>query len=862
MEEEDDNGLDFKVRRQKSSGSVKRARQRAAVGLPPEGYRDPLEPEPLRIASNRTTPNRTPPSRTPPLRSENDSPQYPEYSPHGSRRPPKPPLRSTEHPSPTTSSPTDISAPRWPPPLQSPADVQKPSDAVLNSSSPRGPPPQRPPRPDAGPPIPDQPSINYWENGFVHPLAMGGRSLEDSDSPVMSSFSGPIPEFPIPFIPPTVTPPRRNLGPPPSARKGGSNFYPQNTFVTPIPEEQSETHSSFASSHVIPASWGDGPPDYSMGSGIDEEGDDESYSPNSTNNGRESRVGEHDESTGLVRKVSIGKPGKPALKSIKGKEEDGAPFGGQAGTGQELQSGPNAGVETFLAPSSNDNSPEGTPHSRIAKTSYHASQPGSASPSSPVDPTVAKILGGLEKGGALSTGGTATPLTSTAPSMSEKGARRPPRLNLDAVKEGEPRSSATSLPELIRRATRLASNLDRGRTASRIGILEMLEKEKSQHSRNGSISDMLDAFPSPSLTTPTGGRHGSRFSSPLPHSGLNRGFTASDRQLDYQRTSYRRRCCGMPVWAFILLCIILLLLVAAAVVIPITLVVLPRQNNDSGSGTVGQCQKSFPCSNDGTSFVHANACRCICANGFTGASCGMAPENSCVTANFSASSTVYENATIGAGVERIISSANRNFSLPLQPINLLAVFSSQNLTCTSETALITFDSRTQRRDILPPSLTSAGLRILELLPQLKPSAIQLHPRAAASHGADSDNQAAVTSNGLVFAAPTRANGGSSPQATSTSVSSNPSSSSSPSTSGKVTPTILDFARTAVLLILQERGLPAAFSAQESMQALLGDKVGNTFNTSVADVGANVSIDWRPMIVNLGNGTSFGGMGSA
>ncbi|KAI4209483.1 MAG: hypothetical protein LQ351_007614 [Letrouitia transgressa] len=864
MEEEKDIGTGYEIRRQKSSGSVKRARQRAAAGLSSEDYRDPLEPEPLNIPSNRTTPNRTPPSRTPPQRSNNGSPQYPEYTPHGNRKPPEPPSRTPQRPSPTSSSPVTPPAPRWPPSPQSPANLQKTQSPAAEAMSPRGPPPQRPPRPAMVPPLSEQQPENYWENDFMPIPTQGSRKFDVPRGSPTDTTPSTIPEYQTPFTPQYALPPRRNLGPPPSARKGGANFYPQNTFVTPIPEEQSETHSSFASSHVIPASWGDGPPEYYMESGIDEEEDDDIQSPNSTNDGRESRSGDHDESTELVRKVSIGKPGKPALKSVKSQESDREDPGEQPKSGQEVQFGPGAGVATFLAPSSNSNSPDTTPKVQgTADTSQPTSYPESSSPQSPVDPTVAKILGGLEKGGALNTGGTVTPLTSTAHSTSEKGSKRPARLNLDAVRESEPRGSATSLPELIRRATKLASNLDRGRTASRIGILDLLEREKSKHpSRNGSISDMLAAFPSPSLATPTGERHGSRLPSPLAHSGLSKGYTASTGQSYYREPARRRKCCGMPVWAFFLLCIILLLLVAAAVVIPITLVVLPRQNDDSGAPT-GGCKKSFPCSNGGTSFVQDRSCRCICANGFTGASCDAAPGSGCITIDINDSGSVYRNATIGTGVNRIFAGADASFGIPLQPAKLLSLFSSQNLTCPSESALITFNGRFQRRTLTLMSRPIRELRLVELLSEPRPSPILLNPRTAASKAVG--DQAAVTSNGLVFAAPTRAGGASSPKATGSPSSSSPdsppsSSSSSPSAAGTVTSTILEFARTVVLFIFQEHDLLAAASAQQRMQDILGNE--QNFNTSAVDVGRGVRIDWEHMTVDLGNGTLFGGKGTA
>lgn len=63
-------------------------------------------------------------------------------------------------------------------------------------------------------------------------------------------------------------------------------------------------------------------------------------------------------------------------------------------------------------------------------------------------------------------------LPNAAPTMSDKrpGARRPPRLDINAVRDAEARGSLSSLSDLIRRATKLASNLDRGKTASRTDL--------------------------------------------------------------------------------------------------------------------------------------------------------------------------------------------------------------------------------------------------------------------------------------------------------------------------------------------------------------------------------------------------------
>ncbi|KAL8635754.1 MAG: hypothetical protein Q9228_006790 [Teloschistes exilis] len=875
-------GDDQELRRQESSGSVKRARERAreraAAGLPPQG-RDPLEPAPLRI-----TPNRTPPRATTP------SEQNPQAS-----SPALPTPRFQPVPSPITPPSHASTTPNRPPPSDSIGARIRSNSPVQEIPKARGPPPKRPPRPDDVPPLAQnsgQHSPKYWENNFASPTGHTTFGSPGRTGPDLSPRNAS--EFPIPFIPPTPLQPRRNLGPPPSARKGGANFYPQNAFVTPISEEP-ESRSSLASSHVMPASWADGALGYDMSSGIEEEDEESVQSPSSTIDGRETRIGgDHDESMNLVRKVSVGKPGKPALKSVKDYEgvADEVP---KSASG--VQFGPGAGLPTFLAPSSNNSSPAGTPREKDIEAGHLRS--GTASPTSPIDPRVAKILGGLEKGGALSSTTTSTtPMTSKTGSMSEKGGKRPARLKLDAVKEQEPRGSATSLPELIRRATRLASNLDRGRTASRIGMLEMLEKEKSRHaSRSASISDMLAAFPSPSLATPgKGSPRSPRFPSPRSRSHLNQDFTVTPDQSEYGRTHKGRRCCGLPIWAFILLCIILLLLIAAAIIIPVTLIVLPRQDSHSGSGAVAACRKSYPCANGGTSVLEAQSCRCVCMNGFTGASCTVPADSGCSTSKVQSvdnSNILYQNATLGTSITRLLTAGIANYSIPLDPSIILSLFSSQNLTCTAENALVTFNGKPQRRrrDSLTQSSSSSSsleprlLSLDELLNKRQPPTpvFRLADRADPA-------QAAVTSNGLVYAAPSpptketaSVSSASSPASkpsissstttTSTSTNStNTNADSSASTIRPLTPNILDFARTIILFITQELGLATAVSVQEDLQLVFtpasmsssSSKSQNqeegTFNASARKVGNGIRVDWTRMTVDLGNGTLFGNRG--
>lgn len=870
------------------AGSVKRARERAAAGLPPEHPQMPPYPMPLSV---KASPRRSPQQGASPT----DRARYPQY----------PTIGSSQAQSSSGSVPLISNRPRKGPASPvSPLDYTQ-SSPIQERNVGRGPPPQRPPRPNVVPPMlqssgyrdnqpqplqyrkpqaQEQPPRNYWEDSYLDSSSSSRPLTTSTTSTRTGSSTGSIPDFPsIPAMPPMPTyqpPPRRNLGPPPSARKGGSSYYSQTSFVPPIPEENSETHSSYASSTVMPASWGDGPPEYYMGSGIDEE-EEEEDAPGG-NSGRGSSAGDHDDASGLVRKG--GNPRIMSLDTVEsGDESDRGSRGmqeldwqarqderwrpGFAGTSETDPIGrhnfrgnarlhPYSGYEsdaTFL------DSPTGeSPMPRALKTNnFSTSNAFFGTPSStgsPVDPRVDQILGHLEKGGALASSGTVSP--SAAASTTGKGTKRPPNLNLKATKEG--RDSATSLPELIRRATKLASNLDRGKTASRLGMLDMLnakEKESREKagkgSRTGSISEILAAFPSPSPTTPTGQRP-SGWPSPSPHgkSNLSRAQTVHYGSSAGHRNK-KRRCCGMPVWAFILLLIILLLLIAAAVVIPITLIVLPRQHKNN-SPTLASCQSSSPCGNGGTNVLIGKNCRCVCANGYTGFNCNTAGDNSCTTSDVpvTGSTATYKNSTLGSSIPRLITAAQSNYSIPISSYTLLSLFSVSNLSCSSENALVTFNSQSQRRDLELPLLASEVLahhrpKLLDLEEVIAaPTRTHHHPsQVLAARGA------AQTSNDIIFAAPTE----SPPAATS--------SAPAPGSDQKtITSTVLDFARTAVLFIFQETSsLEITTAALNKLQATLSN--GKTFDASETSAGGNITVDLSALTVGFGNGTLYGGKGT-
>lgn len=909
-----DNGAELKEeKRVPGGGSVRRVRQRASAGRPIEfSGRDIGSPSTSRAENV-------------PLSSPKEIPQNLAPSPQAAAVP----LKAT----PRQTSPSD------PKNRMSPSTLDQVSQALAKPSSPqmtpppsqgsrsgKGLPPQRPPRPSYVPPLhPSDSSSDRFRQlqqqfrGAPPPL-LRRKSEEDrprksliqeSSSNTKGEASSPPPniaELPAPYIAP-LNPsqqPRRtpSLGPPPSARKGAALYYPQSTIVAPILEEISEARSSYASSHVMPSSWGDGPPDYYNGDGP---GADYEPPPKTASITRTvSRVRGDNESTSLVRQLNTRK-GSWRTKTSDGRQfaNEDAQSGAEpsyplrtdsraqprvltpgsrasAATAELEDTSPSASRGddggTFLCPPSPNTSPISSPISPESEVRFMTPYSGSPNPE---DPRVHQILGNLEKGTALNTSRNVSPLTSIDSVTSEKGPRRPPRLNLNAVREGETRASQTSLPELIRRATRLASNLDRARTHSRVGLMDRLSQ---RNSRQNSLSDILAAFPSPSIGTPRSLRlQPTRKTTlsknpvpPLPEPKSKEGSPEKPKG---------RRCCGMPLWIFLLVLGILVLLIAAAVVIPITLIVLPRMRNKPPS--LNSCKTSLPCNNGASNVVVDNSCRCICANGYTGEICTTVADQSCTLADIKLSEgrTVYQNATVGNGIARLFAGAKSQFNIPLDSTRLLSLFSYQNLSCSAESVLITFEGKPQRRSlpsqfvipgldlvqpealllphpsltIIPTSLTSTLPSQTTFLPTYEPI---LLPRAGPA-----------SSNGIIFAAPTDAPPDT-PSYTSESTptitaatgtasaklakpSPTTTSSSSEYTSNGIPIKAFDFARTAVLFIFQEKTLSIAYEANSRLQSILSDPV--RWNKTVQVAAATILVDFDKFTIDLGNGTIFGGV---
>ncbi len=402
-----------------------------------------------------------------------------------------------------------------------PANYQPPQN--------RGPPPQRPPRPSQVPSMIDtarlaenSPDFRYEQQGgryeeedqfspeIVSPMTLSSR-------PSTLSSVGTIPDFPVPV--PTNGPPRKSpyLGPPPSSRRGASSYYSQASFVSPIPEESPRpSHQSYASSAAIPTSWGSDSPrgvdsprtPYDEDEYEDEtvhEDDSRFYNEPAEERG-ESRGSNGDDSDdrGLIRSASFGRRAKPSMITTKGSDRIepirprpmpqqnmsklekmgfGAAVGGATGSlaAPRTKDGQRETVWPMVDEKSENPLASGTGLMDASTSSSEETVPSIAKaitinePEPAYTPKLSEektnaMLGAYNAASSLQPG--LTPLRTPSPGFSRLSAiRRPPRLNMDAVRDAEARGSLTSLPDLIARATKLAAMMDRGkRPGSRMAL--------------------------------------------------------------------------------------------------------------------------------------------------------------------------------------------------------------------------------------------------------------------------------------------------------------------------------------------------------------------------------------------------------
>jgi hypothetical protein len=928
-------------------GSVRRARERVEQGLPPIA---PQPPQQRPYESPRSTPiqpsNRQRPQMPQGLQSRNGPIGVSISRP---TQVPQWPLTGTIEgtPEPTSNQQYQPPAGRANPPQRPPRPSHVPSMLDASRLQEHTPSFQYAPQPQEQ----NQNRSQFYDDDSIITSPVTPSSRQSTNSSV-----GTIPDFPVPMPPPPqIALGRRSggtLGPPPTARRGASSYYSQASYVSPIPEESPRSvpashlsqasHGSYASSAAIPTSWGEGGESPGYDEEYESEGhlyDGRGYGPAYTSfghetieEGRESRESHNtsmddNDDRGLIRSASLGKRAKPSMITTKSSGSlhqpspqdtqqpnmedmgiiEGAAIGAIAGSalansrkdGQREnkwpimgdRDSPLAGGTGFIESASSSGS--SLPQVARAVTADEAVPP-SASPSANATLGPYGVTSALRPGVPI-------PARTPSPGFSRLSAiRRPPRIDIDAVRDAEARGSLTSLPDLIRRATRLAAMMDRGkRPGSRLNDLtdfpsegdieksRELDGKRFKHplkfttnstdldrKRHSGLSGMLAAFPPPGLATPTRDGNGTPRDGnrrpvsawPSPYDPYSAGMREKDGNGNDKR---RRRCCGLPVWGFLLVLLILLIIIAAAVVVPLELLVIHKPKNTSaamGTGSttaLSMCESNnaTECLNGGTSMVTSDGgCSCLCINGFTGPTCTIGGSTGCTTTTLSGVS----NVTLGDSIPRLISFAQTNFSVPLFSNVILARFNSANLSCISENALVTFDGLDQRVG----DADSVATATATLNPRVTSAPLQLFQLPANNHRRYTDTEGIVgDTSSLSFPTSTPNPSAAASSSTSTlplpssstssGASSTPTSSSSPFI---VTQQVLDFARVSVLFVLQQQDLNTASNAQTFFQYFF-DKSPTENEALNVTLGGGNSADLMSLTLIITNGSWYGNSSS-
>ncbi|KAK9593123.1 hypothetical protein V6Z90_004241 [Aspergillus fumigatus] len=830
-------------------GSVKRARQMLEAGRRPDIAMAPSQsihpgPNP-KVKADQSHMTQWPLPTDGVLQTSVSSTQARQFIPNGlpPERPPRP-----DAPSPSVYSERSMSD-IAPSPLHLARPIPSFSHPLPN------PPPPRPPFKGHLPPY--GPDRAAYAAPRV-PMTTDESFRQSTASSFMSIPS--IPDFALPAQPATAeTNPaqkehQRRLAPSNAARFSTK----RRSSVSPIPEELSDSptilQGSYASSRVIPSSWGSAPAGSEfLGAYQDVESGDDQDSPPTV----------HEGDSNLVRQASLGKRGKPSLRTIQKPsspspvsmvEERSVSHIVHAATASERIAAGSKNERHSVSTISTDSSvldPEKPP----IVVDINGQHPALQHTDDDMESSQ-KELGSLPK---------------AAPTMSDKrpGGRRPPRLDLGAVRAAEARGSLTSLPDLIRRATKLATNLEHGRTASRNDLLNDGSSRFAQgHNarQSGSIKDILASFPPPAGTPEVRSSWPDFFRrTPMQHLRSRESYPETDEEKGQQRS---RRCCGMPPWLFVLVCFLVISVILVAVLVPVLLVAVPHHESNSKS----QCEKTAPCENGGVSVSSGSICSCVCTNGYTGSRCTVAGDASCVTTEIVQNSTS-KNATMGSDLPRLFKEASSNFSIPLDSMSIMALFSQNNVSCTTENSLISFKS------LSPTSNKVRRTSLIESVADwLASEELAVKKSAPSSTTGDTPTQILAargsvgTKNGIIFdesytntAVATTATPSSVTFSEQTTQEKPPPEPTSTPTPPAIPGRVLDFSRIAVLYIFEKTAaFTAAMQSGGNIETYLAHSYA-TSQTGTLDVDLSASgikgsftLNFDKFTITIPNGAVVGG----
>lgn len=385
---------------------------------------------------------------------------------------------------------------------------------------------------------------------------------------------------------------------------------------------------------------------------------------------------------------------------------------------------------------------------------------------------------------------------------------------------------------------------------------------------------MLAAFPPPAQATSRASRVGSWFKNtaswplpPGPQENGGQGEGSGSRGGDPEGGKGRRKYCGLPLWGLILIILVVVAIIAAAIFVPLQFFVF---NNDDGGpfedSALEQCRNQITCENGGTNVVTRDVCSCICTNGFTGSNCTAEGASGCTTTRLvnQDQNPNIDDVTLGEAIPRLITAAEANFSVPLSGTTILARFNMGSLSCTAQNSLVTFDGRAGRMD------TSNAAQAASLEGDLQVAAAVQVPFVSISvitvipfrtRTASTYNFRTIPPQDIV----TVTTGTTTTTVTTTPAASPDRAAPSPTNYEQNTPTrsfsvneeVLDFARVAVLFILQEDGVAEASRAQSVLQRFFAqsdeDSRPSAEQASSVDLGNGNAIDLVNFRIDAGTG---------
>lgn len=308
-------------------------------------------------------------------------------------------------------------------------------------------------------------------------------------------------------------------------------------------------------------------------------------------------------------------------------------------------------------------------------------------------------------------------------------------------------------------------------------------------------------------------------------------YIESDKFQGSSATPPKRRCFhGLSQKKFILICMLVSGTILLVILLPVLLVARSKATSTTS------CEKTTPCLNGGISVSIATGCSCVCANGYTGVQCTTTGDSSCVISDVTSS----KNATMGNSLPSVLDLSQIKFGIPLDQDAIMALFSTENVSCKTENKLVSFSEVDISSDT-DNTRRSSGLPMdedkLEILTMSFPTT---RSNIVAS-------RSLATKNGILY---------DQPDTNSTTAKASTGTKSKDVTT--VALQVVEFSQVAVLYILEKTGsFDSTVNAKEIIQSYLVECYNSTVHPSLQVLGS-YTLDFENKTIALHSGAMIGG----